>query len=349
MIRYLKLLVALSLAGSRYITEAARVEPAKTTACDFLQDLDGGILPTSSYYENDSYMLQQHKACLEDKSDAALRLKRRHDADTLYQLETSSRNHVNVGILGGSAMHECDPNWGSAVHMGYEFTNTGYNIFEGGGSGLMMAVRIGIDLYCRSLEELQYVIALMCEAKTATSERQQEIKNLITENYMTCQAANGYSIHGAFWMTRMPVAPYIGFGANRVELYSIYAALDIMSQIPNIWIAAPGSNGTVLEYVGASTQEAYKSYLSPKKQQKLILFNVPAWERSEKLHLQELQRSGIQRANTPEEVIEKTNTIVRETLCSKENSLQACSTLMYRQPSRIMEQEVVAEQLSNHI
>jgi predicted Rossmann-fold nucleotide-binding protein len=348
MIKYLKLLIALSLASSRYITEAAVLEPTKATACDFLQGLEGSILPTSTYYENDSYMLQQHKSCLEDTSDEADDIRDLHDTKTMSTLRKANKDKITISIFGGSTMTECDPNWGSAVRIGHEFENVGYRVLQGGGAGLMMALRIGSDLFCRSLEEVGHVVALMCEAKTASSDRQQEIKTLITEQYTTCKPQHSHSIHGAFWMTRMPAKPYIGFGAERTEVYDIYKVLSAMARQADIWIAAPGSSGTVLEYDAALVQADYRSYLSPDKKQHLIVFNATHWESNEQVHTKRLHRADIQHASTAEEVIEKTNTIVRQTLCSKQSALQTCSALMYRQP-RIMEQEVMIEKLSSNI
>lgn len=343
--KYITLLLALSFCASRYIIEAIETQG---TACDFLKDIDGAILSAKTYYENESYMLQQHHACLKDISEEAYDIRDLHDTRTISTLRKINKNKITISIFGGSSMTECDPNWGSAVRIGYEFENIGYRVLQGGGAGLMMALRIGSDLFCRSLRDLEDVVALMCEAKTASSDRQEEIKLLITEQYATCQPQHSHSIHGAFWMTRMPVKPYIGFGAERTEVYDIYKVLSAMVRQADISIAAPGSNGTVLEYVAASTQEAYKAYLSPDKQQHIIAFNLTAWENNQQLHSKELYRIGIQHANTAEEVIEKTNAIVRKTFCSKENSLHACSALMYRQP-KMMQQEISVEQHSMHV
>ncbi len=58
MIGYARFLTLLLLGSSRYIAEAV-IPRAPETACDFLQDLDGGILPAKAYYENESHILQQ--------------------------------------------------------------------------------------------------------------------------------------------------------------------------------------------------------------------------------------------------------------------------------------------------
>ncbi len=342
MFGYAKFLTALLLGSSQYIAAALKPQSSET-ACDFLTDLEGEILPIRAYYDNGSSLLQQHKACLEDKSPAAILIKRIHDAYTLYNLEMAHKDSVTVSVFGGSTLHECDPNWESAVLIGYEFENLGYNVFQGGGAGLMMALRIGSDLFCRSREDVDHVVALICEEKTASSDRQQEIRTFITENYVTCEPQHSLSDHGAFWMTRMPVEPYIGFGAKRVEAYSVYAALDGMVTVPDILVAGPGGDGSVIEFDGSLNQKTYSRYLSPNREQYVIAFNTTAWERNEQVHDRRLHRADIQHANTAKEVIEKTNAIVREKICAKTNSLHACS--MYRQP-KMMEQVIAVEQHS---
>jgi predicted Rossmann-fold nucleotide-binding protein len=209
----------------------------------------------------------------------------------------------------------------------------GYRVLQGGGAGLMMALRIGSDLFCQNLTALEHVVALMCEAKTASNDRQQEIKSLITEQYATCQPRYSHSLHGAFWLTRMPVKPYIGFGAERTELYDKYNVLGAMAQQADIWIAAPGGSGTMVEFA-STLQERDYSYLNPDKKQHLIVFNTTAWEYNKQVHSEKLYRFDTQHANTAEEVVEHTNTFVRERFCSTESVLHTCPSALYQQSKR---------------
>jgi predicted Rossmann-fold nucleotide-binding protein len=326
----LNTLTTLLLASSRMLAAQTPTQ----TACDFLVELDGKIPLATDYYAEEGKLFTQYKDCLTDKSAAAERIKHTHDGNTLTNIREDAKEKLTIAVFGGSEMTECDANFGGGVRIGYEAARMGYDVVQGGGAGLMMAIRIGSDLFCRSVEDLEQVIALLCEEKTASADRKMQIRSIVTEKYATCQLQHTHSIHAAIYLARMPVKPLIGFGAQRVEIYNDYLRLQALIAIADVWVCAPGSEGTLLEFVAALNAIKY-GYITSEKKQKLIVYNTTAWLDNAQIHPNKLNMPVIAHANSAEEVLGHINTFVQDTHCSNETTLHTCPAALYRQPKAV--------------
>lgn len=338
----LKSLIA-TLIASLALLEMYRRSSVEKTACDFLVNLNGQSTPAMDYYANDGELFRQHKDCFNDQSKAARRIKLIHDDDTIANFEENPEGKVTISVFGGSGATECHSDWASAVRIGYEYEKLGYRVSQGGGRGIMRALVIGSDLFCRSLEDLEHTIALMCEATTATEDRKAEIKSFITENYATCQPKNSYSLHSAIYLSRLPIKPYIGFGAQRVELYSDYTRLKTFIQSPDVWLILRGTEGVQAELSQVYSVLKY-AYLTPEIKQQCIMHNGTNWVDRGYLTPHQLSNPLVVQADSPEEVVSKTNEFIREKYCSKESSLQTCPAALYRQPKAALKESVIEQQ-----
>lgn len=185
------------------------------TDCDFLKDYNGEILRSNKYYENNGYLFEQHRKCRDDKSAKAKKIKRHHDADTIGAFEEVSQHAIVASIYGSSSLDVCHPLWGDIARLSYKLRERGIMVWQGGGAGVMAAVRDGSDAYSfgLSLDFLETVIQSKCAEKTATPEEKVEIEKNITSHYTTQHLEGSYSLHGACWLSRMPNMSYIGAGA----------------------------------------------------------------------------------------------------------------------------------------
>ena len=337
----LKSLIA-TLVASLALLEMYRRFALEKTACDFLVNLNGQSAPATDYFANDGELFRQHKACSNDQSKAARRIKLVHDDDTVVNLEKNPEGKVTIAVFGGSGATECHSDWASAVRIGYEYEKLGYRVYQGGGRGLMRALVIGSDLFCRSLEDLEHTIALMCEATTASDDRKTEITSFITKNYVTCQPENSHSLHSAIYLSRLPIKPYIGFGAQRVELYSDYKRLETFIQSPDVWVILRGTEGVQAELSQVYSVLKY-AYLSPEKKQQAIMHNGTNWVDRGYLTPHQLSNSLVVQAESAEEVVSKTNEFIHKKYCSKESSLQTCPATLFSQ-SKTVEKNAAVEQ-----
>lgn len=316
---YLTVFLALYMGYRKY--------PIKT-ACDFLDSLDTTLSPGKSYWENNASLLEQHSLCLADNSTEAVLIKRKHNHRALNELITAMEQCVYISIAGGSGVTQCDPEFANAIRMGYVFENLGICVAQGGGAGVMHALLIGSDLFCRTLEELEQVIELLCEAKTASSERQAEIKSIV-KSYATCEPQYSLSAHGAFWLGRMPALPDIGFGAWRAEIYSVYTVLEFMEAFPDIWInfikgSGPGSH---FEHSAQVLQLKYKKYLSLYHDQLRVDFDALYCNATN----MPVEQEDIKYAGTVNQTVGHATKFLAEKTCVKKSSLQGCAAVLYQQ------------------
>jgi predicted Rossmann-fold nucleotide-binding protein len=326
----LKSLIA-TLVTSIVLLEMYRRFFEEKTDCDFLINLKGQSTSSVDYFANDGELFRQHQACSNDQSKAARRIKLVHDDDTVVNLEENSKGKVTIVAFAGSGSNACHLDWGIDARIGYEFEKLRYRVWQGGGKGGMEALRTGSDLFCYSVADLQLVVALLCEAETASNDRKVEIASFITENYPSCQPENSYSLHSAIFLSRLPVKPYIGFGAQRVELYSDFKRLETFIQSPDVWLILRGSEGVQAELSQVYSVLKY-AYLSPDKKQQAIMYNGTNWVDRGYLTPHQYNNPLVVQAESAEEVVRKTNEFIHKKYCSKESSLQTCPATLYRQP-----------------
>lgn len=317
-----------ALAVSFILLEIYRRFATEKTACDFLVNHHGRSFPSVDYYANNGELFLQHKDCYQDSSRTAKRIKLIHDDETIANLEANDQKKVTISIFGGSGATECHSDWASAVRIGYEYEKLGYRVFQGGGRGLMMALRIGSDLFCHNLEAVEHVITLMCEAETATDNRKAEIASFITENYATCHPKNSYSLHSAIYLPRLPIKPYIGFSAERIEFYNDYSRLKTFIELSDVWLIMRGSEGVQAEMFQVFSILKY-AYLTPEKQQQCIIHNGTNWVDRGYLTSHQLSNPLVVKADSTEKVILKTNEFIQNKYCSTKKSIMCPATLFH--------------------
>jgi hypothetical protein len=283
-------------------------------------------------------LFRQYKKCHKDDSEQAKKIKRYHDADMVRAFEKISAQAVTVSILGSSSTSECDSAWGDAVRMGHALKKLGFNVWQGGGRGIMGGVLTACDIPDdASPEVVDDIIDLQCEAKPASSERLQEIettvKSHISSGHNASELGRCISVHGMPWLGRLEVMPYIGFGDLRAELSSIYMVLEIMVALADITIdfEAYHSAGTNLESAAMDAQITYNLYLNPGKDQKAIHYGPTG------INPEKLAQPNVQCASTVEQVVDHVKTFVREKICAKDSSLRGCSAVLYSQPVTAMQ------------
>lgn len=235
---------------------------------------------------------------------------------------------VIASIYGSSSLDVCHSLWGDVARLSYKLREQGIIVWQGGGAGVMEAARYGSDAHSvgLSLDFLETVIEAKCKEKTASSQEKIEIEKHITSYYTTPNLEGSYSLHGACWLSRMAKMSYIGTGAWRSELYSIYSVLDIMSTQSNILIDIESpvtSYGTDLETAAADAQIGYKPYLSPDKSQIIIHYgpNGLMPKRREQAH--------VVYAQTLNQLMESMRDFVATKICVANKALSACKNSFY--------------------
>lgn len=331
-----------SLIYGRHLAQATQVTRQQTD-CDFLEELGGEVTRLRNLYQNNSYIFSQHKKCKDDKSKAAMRIKRHHDADTILAFEEVAKNSTVASIYGSSGLNVCDPLWGDASRLTYKLAERGIIVWEGGGASIMEAVRLGSDMFSLelSIKILESIIALRCEYETATPERREEIESYMKALYADHELEGSYSVHGAPWLSRMPAFPFFGIGAFRAELYSIYAVLDIMSTFSDIMIDIENpvvSWGTLLEVTASNGLMHYKPWLSPEKKQHTDHYG-PNGYNSERC-----DRPHVKCATTVKQLTDGVDKFVIEDLCAENNSVTICKNSLYHQQEKLPSISVVVDQ-----
>lgn len=206
----------------------SKVEGApKKTPCAFLAEEPSEIRDAEDYFEKDARLLKQHAACMIDEGEVSKQQQQAHDGMVTKQVKAEiSKYQAAVTVFGGSAILPSHPMFIQAMQLGREAESLNVLLIQGGGAGVMQALRAG------------------------------------SARHSECDAPkHSLSIHAAIYIKRMQDAQFLG--GKRVEMFNGGQRTELLVDAGKSWVFFPGGPGTFEEFWKAYGRDHYQQAEKP--------------------------------------------------------------------------------------